>query len=187
MRTFIAIELTEEMREVLARAESHLKYAGADVKWVDKANIHLTIKFLGEITDTKADEVKALLDRIACETKPFDLSLKDIGAFPKIEYPKVLWMGIGNGESESIALAGNIDSALFNIGFPKETRPFAAHLTIGRVRSPKNRAALKEKISSYRLPGIFSQRASAVVFFKSTLTPRGPIYAKLHESVFSGE
>jgi RNA 2',3'-cyclic 3'-phosphodiesterase len=185
MRTFIAIEISEEIKNSLAQAQSHLKYAGADVKWVEPGNIHLTVKFLGEITEEKCAKVKTALDTVAASAKPFELSIKDIGAFPKIEYPRVIWVGLDKGAKESTELAAKVDDALSKLGFQKESRPFAAHLTIGRVRSPKNKEALKEKIQSYTLyPIPYTLLVSSLVLFQSTLTPRGSIYSTLHEAKF---
>ncbi|MDD5495718.1 MAG: RNA 2',3'-cyclic phosphodiesterase [Candidatus Omnitrophica bacterium] len=187
MRAFIAIELSEEIRDSLAQAQAHLKYAGADVKWVEKNNIHLTLKFLGEIDEERGEKVKSILDQIAKDTKPFEITIKDIGAFPKLEFPRVIWAGLDKGADESKTLAKKIDEALSKIGFQKESRPFAAHLTIGRVRTPKNRQALKEKVESFnsQLLTQNSQLITSVILFQSTLTPKGPIYTKLHEAGFS--
>ena len=188
MRTFIAIEISAEIRATLAQAQSHLKYSGADVKWVEPGNIHLTLKFLGEINEEKCAKITAALDSIAKTIAPFEISLKDIGAFPKIDFPRVIWVGLDKGTRESIELAGKIDEALSKIGFAKETRPFAAHLTIGRVRSAKNKEALKEKVE--KLQGqVASSRVQgyvvkSVIIFQSTLTPTGSIYTKLHEAPF---
>lgn len=183
MRAFIAIELSPEIKDSLAQIESHLKYSGADVKWVEKDNIHLTLKFLGEITEEKAEKIKSILDEIAKFTKSFEISMKDIGAFPKIEFPRVIWVGLDKGAAEAGILAEKIDDALSKIGFEKESRPFAAHLTIGRVKSPKNKQALKEKVQSWTPnSGPRTQRISSVILFQSTLTPKGPIYTKLHEA-----
>ncbi len=196
MRTFIAIELSEEIRGTLSQIQSHLKYSGADVKWGEKDNIHLTLKFLGEVSEEKAEKIKSILDEIGSQTKPFEINLKDIGAFPKIDYPRVIWVGLDKGAKESTELAQKIDDALSKIGFQKETRPFAAHLTIGRMRSSKNKEALKEKIESFRVTGNGVRDTlpvtrnpfpvSSVIFFQSKLTPSGPIYTKLHEAKFIG-
>jgi len=186
MRTFIAIELSDEIRSSIDQIQSHLKYSGADVRWVEEKNIHLTLKFLGEITEEKLQQVIAALEIIAEEVKPFEISIKDIGAFPKIDFPRVIWVGLDKGALESAELAKKIDDALSKIGFEKESRPFAAHLTIGRVRSPKNKEALKQKIST--LNSKFStkiQLISSVTLFQSKLTPHGPIYTKLHEAKLS--
>jgi 2'-5' RNA ligase len=182
MRTFIAIELSEEIREALAQIESHLKYSGADVKWVEKDNIHLTLKFLGEVTEEKLQQVKSVLEIIGKEFSSFEISLKDIGAFPKIDYPRVIWVGLDKGAAESKKLAERIDEELSKTGFTKEARPFAAHLTIGRVRSSKNKEMLKEKIKNSQLSTPNSQLIGSITLFKSTLTPKGPIYTKIHEA-----
>jgi RNA 2',3'-cyclic 3'-phosphodiesterase len=185
MRTFIAIEISDEIRDALVQIQSHLKYAGADVKWVEKQNIHLTLKFLGEITDKKCDEVKAALDEAGRTTKQFEIDVKELGVFPKIDYPRVIWVGLNKGVNESKELAAKIEEALSRIGFQKESRPFAAHLTIGRVRSSKNKAVLKEKIESYDLRAAssdLSQPIDSIILFQSTLMPNGPIYTKLHDA-----
>lgn len=186
MRTFIAIELSDDIRKTLAQAQSHLRYAGADVKWVKEENIHLTLKFLGEASEEKCAMVSSILDEIGKSVRPFDISLKNIGAFPKIEFPRVIWVGLDKGAKESTELAAKIDKALSKIGFQEETRPFAAHLTIGRVRSPKNKEALKEKIDGFRISAVGCQPVQSLALFKSTLTPNGPIYSKLHESRLEG-
>ena len=187
MRTFIAIELSEEIKDSLTQIQSHLKYAGADVKWIEKDNIHLTLKFLGEIDDKKCEKVKSALDEIAKSAKSFEISLKDIGAFPKIDFPRVIWVGLDKGAKESTELALKIDKALSKLGLDKETRPFAAHLTLGRVRSSKNKEDLKEKIQSYAKHDLAShtQFISYLILFQSTLTPKGSIYIKLHEAKLS--
>lgn len=186
MRAFIAIDISDEQKAALDRIEAHLKYAGADVKWVKPENIHLTLKFLGEITEEKASQVRASLDQIAAGMKSFQVTIKDIGAFPKIEHPRVVWAGLDKGASETAALAGRIDEALARLGFAREERPFSPHLTIGRVRSPLNKAKLAEKISSASakqdLSAVSPHAVSSVILFKSTLTPHGSIYTKLHES-----
>jgi RNA 2',3'-cyclic 3'-phosphodiesterase len=186
MRTFIAIEFSEEIKDTLSQAEAHLKYSGVDVKWVEKENIHLTIKFLGEVDEKKLEEIKTALDIIGSQTKPFDSTIKDLGVFPKIEYPRVIWAGIDKGALELKALSEKVDTALSKLGFEKEVRPFVAHLTIGRVRSPKNKEKLKEKMAAYKLPEIPPHRIDSILLFQSTLTPKGSIYTKLHEAHLTG-
>ena len=188
MRLFIAIEISDEIREALAQIQSRLKYAGADVKWVEPKNIHLTLKFLGEVKEEKVEEIKSALNETVKGFKPFELSIKDIGAFPKIDFPRVIWAGLDKGTSESKALAEAIDERLSRHGFEKESRPFASHLTIGRVRSPKNKAALKERLLSSNLPltPYHLPLIPYITLYKSTLTPHGSIYTKLHEAKLSG-
>ena len=187
MRAFIAIDVSDEIKEAIAKVEAHLRYAAADVKWVRPETVHLTIKFLGEINEEKAKEAGRILDKIAGKVRPFELGIKDVGAFPGVTSPRVIWVGLGKGAAESTALAGEVDEALSKIGYEKESRPFSPHLTIGRVKSPKNKEKLKEKIVSavgLNLPATKSCEASSVILYQSTLTPQGSIYTKLHEAAF---
>jgi len=189
MRAFIAIEVSDDIRNALGRVISGLKYAGADVKWVKPDAIHLTMKFLGDITDDVCRSVKSALDAIAVSTKPFDLTLKDIGTFSNNAHPRVIWVGLDRGTSEAIDLAERIEESLSKAGLPKSERPFSPHLTIGRVRSPLNVDKLKEKISTLSASGIqregaIPHKVTSVTLFQSTLIPHGPIYTKLHESKF---
>ncbi|MDD5136756.1 MAG: RNA 2',3'-cyclic phosphodiesterase, partial [Candidatus Omnitrophica bacterium] len=107
------------------------------------------------------------------------------GVFPKIDFPRVIWVGLDKGAKESTELAKKIDSSLLRLGFQEETRPFAAHLTIGRVRSPKNKQALIEKITNHKLQITGTQPVPSVILFQSKLTPTGSVYTKLHEAKFS--
>lgn len=184
MRAFIAIELSEDIKDALSQAESRLKYSGADVKWAEKENTHLTIKFLGETSEENCAKVKAALDITAGSFKPFKLKLNDIGVFPKTGLPRVIWAGFDKGDSESSEIARLMDEELSKIGFKPEARPFAAHATIGRVRSPKNIEALKEKLATLEGlgSGVKEQTVDSVSLFQSKLTPTGPIYTKLHEA-----
>ena len=189
MRAFIAIEISEEIKDTLGQIESHLKYAGADVKWVKPEIAHLTLKFLGEIDEKKAGEVRAALDGVARSMRQFEVTLKDIGAFPKIEHPRVIWVGLDKGAGQALALASAVDEALVKTGFAKEERPFSPHITIGRVRSPLNKDKLKEKMASassaFQLSSVPAHKVGSVVLFQSTLTPQGPIYTKIYEPRFT--
>lgn len=184
MRTFIAIDLSEENKTALTKLQDELKQTQADVKWVEPENIHLTLKFLGEVTDEYVGKVKEALDKAAAGFRPFEISLSDIGAFPKLDYPRVIWVGVEKGKKETEELAAKIEEELGKLGFSKEDRPFAAHLTIGRVRTGKNKEILKEKIQNNKgrpqWAAPTSQLISNVILYQSKLTPSGPIYTPLH-------
>jgi len=186
MRVFIAIELSPEIKDSLSTIQSHLKYSGVDVKWVTTDNIHLTLKFLGDITEETCEKIISVLNGIGKSTRPFEIGIKDIGVFPNINYPRVIWVGLGKGAAESKALAQDIADGILKLGFQKEPRPFAPHLTIGRVRSPKNKEALKEKVSTAQIPVTRPCLASSIALFQSTLSSKGPVYTKLHESALAG-
>ena len=181
MRAFIAIELPKEIKEALAKLQELLKKTGADVKWVEPQNIHLTLKFLGEINETQFDKIITALTETAQNFAPFDIRISSLGAFPKIIYPRVIWVGVDKGDNESGKIASWLEE---KIGIPKETRDFSSHITIGRVRSPKNKADLikdMENLKDYfgRINTEF--KVTKISLFKSSLSPKGPTYEILKE------
>jgi 2'-5' RNA ligase len=181
MRTFIAIELPQEIKSALSNIQAELKQAHADVKWVKPENIHLTLKFLGEIDETLVEKICAILEDIARQNTPFNLSLSDLGAFPKLNYPRVIWIGVTN-DQPVVKIAEEIEKEAVEIGLPSESRPFSSHITVGRVRSGLNRGALIEKLNFLKKnfpPSKLEFKVHSLTLFKSTLTPSGPIYEAL--------
>jgi len=182
MRTFIAIELPQEIKSALSNIQAELKQAHADVKWVKPENIHLTLKFLGEIDETLVEKICAILEGIARQNTPFNLSLSDLGAFPKLNYPRVIWIGVTN-DQPVVKIAEEIEKEAVEIGLPSESRPFSSHITVGRVRSGLNRGALIEKLIFLKKnfpPSKLEFKVHSLTLFKSTLTPSGPIYEIIH-------
>lgn len=188
MRTFIAIDLSNETKEKLKLIQAELKRSDADVKWVDPENIHLTLKFLGEITEEQAGRIKETLNKIASNLKPFEITLSGIGAFPKLDYPRVIWVGIEKGKKETEEIAKRTEDELEKLGIEKEERAFTAHLTIGRVRSGRNKDALKDRVNSLNLQPttyhLLPTNVNAIYLYQSTLTPKGPTYTPLHTAAF---
>ncbi|TAN62589.1 RNA 2',3'-cyclic phosphodiesterase [bacterium] len=180
MRTFIAIELGNPIKDALSRLQSELNKSEADVKWVLPENIHLTLKFLGEVKEEEMPEIIQSLKKIAREVNSFRVEINAIGAFPNAKSPRVIWSGIEQGKENLSQLAGLVEDALERLEFPREERKFSAHITIGRVRSPKNRAALSEAMQQLKFDAL-SQTVKSIILFKSSLTPKGPIYEKLDE------
>jgi len=182
MRTFIAIALPQEMRDYLACIQAELKKCQADVKWVQPENIHLTLKFLGERDEKKIEKIKEILEETAREKACFSLRLCNIGAFPKIDFPRIIWAGIDAGEKETEALALELEERIAKIGIPKEDKPFSSHITIARIKSPANREGLVQGLK--KIPQIQGKefRVEKITLYKSTLTPKGPIYEVLKEA-----
>ena len=185
MRTFIAIELPEEIKDALYHLQEKLKKSQADVKWVVPQNIHLTLKFLGEIKDGQFDEIASILEGVAEEKNTFTIRLSSIGAFPKINFPRVIWVGIDKGDNETEEIARMLQERLKQIGIPEEERPFSSHITVGRVRSALNKQRLAECLLDLQnKDGFLNQefQVEKITIFKSTLTPKGPIYEVLKEA-----
>jgi 2'-5' RNA ligase len=184
MRAFIAIELPKEIRNVLSGFQDELMKTRAQVKWVKPENIHLTLKFLGEIEQGKVLEIHSVLNGIAQENPPFRVCLSSLGAFPKLQYPRIIWIGV-NDAQPVIEIAKDLDKQLIKIGLPAESRPFSTHITLGRVRSGLNRKALVERLESLNKnlsPASPEFKVFNLTLFKSTLTPRGPIYEVISSS-----
>ena len=183
IRSFIALEISDEAREELARIEDKLKEAGADVKWIRPESIHLTLKFLGYITEEKVASITKRLGRIASGASPFDAVLSEIGVFPKWRYARVLWIGIEEGKEKVKALAGMVEEAMEEEGFEKEKRSFKSHITIGRIRTSKKLEKLEKEAGKIKVNPAVSH-ITKVVLFKSDLTPRGAIYTPLATADF---
>ncbi len=182
MRAFIAIELSSEIKEELARLQAKLKASNADVKWAKPEAMHLTLKFLGNVTQEKIEEIKKTLDNVASRHQPFEISLFKVGGFPKVETLRVIWVGIDKGCSQTESIAKELEEELSHIGFEKEERPFTAHLTLGRIRTPKRRGNLVSAIKSLDFSPTSSCTINKLTLFQSTLAPQGPIYTPLHQS-----
>lgn len=185
IRAFIAVELPEELRREVAAFEAELKRAGADVKWVEAANLHLTLKFLGNVTEEQIASLKEPLAQACRPLSRFTLTLEGIGAFPKTTYPRVLWVGVNEGKERLIELAQQVEEACSKLGFAAEERPFAAHLTIGRVRSQEGIGRLVRQLQLAEFRGKTMTPVSRVTLFQSTLGSGGPAYAPLAEVPFA--
>lgn len=182
MRVFIAIELPDKIKNSLENLQEQLKKTEADVKWVTPKNIHLTLKFLGEVDDEKLERISKAIEEAAQENQSYKIHIHSLGAFPKIDYLKVLWVGAEEGDAETKKIAKNLEEKIMKIGIPKEGRPFSSHITIGRIRSTLNRERLVKELKN--LQETFGKEnlefcASKITLFKSTLTPKGPIYEVL--------
>lgn len=182
MRTFIAIELPEEIKAYLAKIQNDLRKIGADVKWVEPENLHLTLKFLGERDDKKIKQISELLKEISKDTTSYKIRISSLGAFPKTEAPRVIWVGISEGDNQTKAIAKRLEEEIAHLGIPKEDRPLSSHITLGRTHSGLHVDKLSNELNN--LAGkIISQEFSVtkITLFKSTLTAKGPIYEALKE------
>ncbi|MCM8781418.1 MAG: RNA 2',3'-cyclic phosphodiesterase [Candidatus Omnitrophica bacterium] len=185
MRLFIAVELPEEIKDFLANLQMILKKTGADVKWVEAKNIHLTLKFLGEVDEEKIDKVIRILEETARDKDRFYIHLNSCGAFPNLKFPRVIWVGIDKGNVETTQIAISLEEKLAKLGIPKEKRPFSSHITLGRVKSGLNRQRLNEELTRIEKNLSFptqEYQIKKIALFKSTLTPNGPIYEVIKEA-----
>ena len=185
MRAFIAIELNSAIKDELTKVQSELKSSGADLKRVDPKAMHLTLKFLGEVSDDKIEEVKDILNRVSSQHSKFELSLFKLGGFPTLKVPRVIWVGLDKGCSQAEAIAGELEEALTQIGFAKEKKSFSAHLTLGRVRSNKGKQKLLKMIDALVFKPSASSTVDKITLFQSKLTTQGAIHTPLHQASFN--
>ncbi|MCK5179147.1 MAG: RNA 2',3'-cyclic phosphodiesterase [Candidatus Omnitrophica bacterium] len=185
IRTFIAIPLDPKIRQTIAQAQNHLRELDCNIKWVNPENIHLTLKFLGEVKLKKIDAVKQSLEDLLGSVKPLPIELTQLGAFPDVKRPRIIWVGLNDDTKAISQLVSALEETLEKIGFKKEGRPFSPHITIGRIQSLKNLNLLSPEISGYSLPPDLRQTISHITLYKSTLTSDGPIYDALKISHFS--
>ncbi len=176
IRAFVCFEIPQELREALGVVISAAKGAGERVSWVRPENIHLTVKFLGEMPRTELAEVSALLREIAGATPRFSISIDRLGAFPNQRRPRVLWAGCSTTPPVARNLAARIDKGMVAFGVAAENRPFRPHLTLGRVKQGGEKtmqALLQQPFCSYELP------CETLVLMRSDLRPGGPVYTPI--------
>ena len=177
MRAFIAIDVNESVRDSLVRAQDYIGSKEAKIKFVERENLHITLKFLGEITEEQAEENKNILKKIAEKYKKHEVKVKGIGVFPNPNFIRVIWAGIENDEIIR-EMAREIEDELAKLGFKKEGN-FVAHITLGRVKFVKDKLGLTMKLKELANEDFGSFVVDAIELKKSTLTPKGPIYETL--------
>ncbi|OGS47066.1 MAG: 2'-5' RNA ligase [Elusimicrobia bacterium RIFOXYD2_FULL_34_15] len=180
MRLFVAVNISEDSKEKIFNIQTEFKRSSADVKWVEKENLHLTLKFLGEVAEDKLDSVKERIKQSFSGIKRFEICFEYTGAFPTEKFPKVLWIGISKGTVELKDISQKLENSLEELGFEKEKREFSAHLTIGRFRSNFGKEKLFDRIKKKQIEKI-TENIKSVFLMKSTLTPKGPIYNVIEE------
>jgi 2'-5' RNA ligase len=181
MRAFIGIALPDAVRSSLASLQRQLGESGADVKWVEPDNLHVTLKFLEEVTEEQRRIVEELLTRVADQERSFALGLREVGAFPSVRAPRVIWVGLEEGRESVVRIAERIEQACQTHGLRREERPFSAHVTLGRVRSPKRRDHLAQRLQSTLWQSPTSFQVTAITLYRSDLSSSGPRYTVLAE------
>jgi 2'-5' RNA ligase len=175
MRLFIAIDIPSDLKEKLSRLIAKLKKCDLDAKWVNSANIHMTLKFLGEVDKEQLNEVKNIITATSAKFSKLELSINGLGFFPNENSPRVFFVST---DKEEILknIAEELENRLESLGFAKEGR-FKSHLTLARFRSKKNIDCLKNEIKDISMEGKIT--VEEITLFKSTLNAQGPIYEKI--------
>jgi len=179
MRAFLAVEIDFRLINKILKVQETLKTADAQVKFVEGENLHFTLKFFGDIKQEQVQQIGNLTENRLENQKSFQMYIKGTGVFPTMERPRVVWLGVEDPEEFS-QLQQRLDEDWVRMGFRKE-RSYMPHLTIGRVKGPRNREALIRKIKELELVEIGPLSVDKLVLKKSELTPVGPIYTDIQE------
>jgi 2'-5' RNA ligase len=189
LRSFIAIELPGDLQieisQIIGRLQN--KAGKSCVRWVSVENIHLTLKFLGDITSSAIADIQELIKSEATNQLTFNVEIGGSGAFPNIKRPRIIWLGV-NSPPELASLQSGIVIALSKLGYPIEERPFSPHLTLGRVRenaSTAELAAITSALNDVRIGILGKVSVDKIHLFKSDLQPGGSVYTKLYSAQLS--
>ncbi len=178
VRSFVAVDVPQEIKMELDGLIARLREAAPDIRWVRATNLHLTLRFLGEISRDSIGGLTAELEKGLKDFGSFEISLADIGGFPNLKRARVIWVGSGQGSERLYELAPLVEKSCRACGFGAADKTFSSHLTVGRVKFPKGHERLISLLDSlqYESP-LFS--VEEVVVFKSDLMPAGPRYTRL--------
>ncbi len=179
MRLFIAIELPEAIKTEIARVQERLRKGGATASWTRPEGIHLTLKFLGEVEESKAAGIFAALEAGCRGTAPVRIGIAGAGAFPNLKAPRVLWLGVRGDVDRLAALHAAVEDAVERLGFDRETRKFSPHLTLARIKFPKPRDNWAAVIGSIEQADLGGFTADHVSLMKSELRRDGAVYTEI--------
>lgn len=182
MRLFVAINLPEGERQRIYEAAAPLRDAGMPFRWIPESNFHLTLKFLGEVRQETIPAIKKVLDKVTGSTRAFELDLSGFGAFPTIRRPRVMWLGVDPSPALR-CLKQDLEWALADLGFDRETRAFHPHITLGRAEAEEGAGSFRGldelaagMVYAGEVPG------DRVQLMRSHLSKNGARYSTLHES-----
>ena len=182
MRVFIAADIGQKVRQALGKLQSELQrrtgLTGGEVKWVDPNNIHLTLKFLGHASDKQIIDVCQATELVAGRQSSFELEITSVGCFGG-KTPRVLWVGTGTGSNDLKDLQSALEAQLQQVGWEREKRDFAAHLTLCRIKKPGTAKRLASEAKHLANRKVGSIWVDTITVYNSDLRPSGPIYTAL--------
>lgn len=185
IRSFVALELSDEVREHLVVLLHRLQRTNATVKWVEPENLHLTLKFLGEVPEERIELVSETLKAVAQATEPFPFTVRGVGGFPDLRRPRVLWVGV-EAVQPLMRLQQLVEKAMERLGFAPEERAYHPHITIGRVKAMVGMEKVREILGEYVNVKFGEVFASHLTLFRSDLSREGPTYTPLAKLNFAG-
>jgi RNA 2',3'-cyclic 3'-phosphodiesterase len=186
VRAFVAVRMNEQVEESVAEAIDELKHPGDGVRWVPRANLHITLKFLGAAVDShRLQRLTAGLHQLARKTAPFEVAAAGVGGFPNLEHPHAIWVGLHSVEAGSLAaLAARLETVGAEYGFEREKRRWSGHLTIGRVGDRPLAGQTRDALHAARERQFGVSRIESITLYRSHLGPAGASYEALATFLF---
>jgi 2'-5' RNA ligase len=180
MRAFLGISIPEDIKQKILAVQK--KFSDFDIKFVEPENLHFNLKFFRDIDNENVEKLRQILGEIVKKYEPFEIEIKGLGVFPNKNYIRVVWIGVKEGCNTLVSLADEIQNSIESLGFLKEEK-FVPHLTLGRVRTARNKENLKRLVEELQDIEIGKMKVNEIKFFQSKLSPTGPVY----EEVFNAK
>jgi len=186
VRAFVAVRMNDQVEDSIARMIDELKHPHDGVRWVPRANLHITLKFLGPAVDShRLQQLAAGLHQLARKTAPFEVAATGVGGFPNLEHPRTIWVGLHNVESGALAaLASRLETVAAEYGFEREKRRWSGHLTIGRVHGDSIADKTRDALSAVQQRTFGVSRIESLTLYRSNLGPEGASYEALATFLF---
>jgi len=186
VRAFVAVRMNEQVEESVAETIDELKHPRDGIRWVPRANLHITLKFLGPAVDShRLERLTAGLHQLATKTAPFEVAAAGVGAFPDLEHPRTIWVGLHSVESGVLAaLAARLETVASDYGFEREKRRWSGHLTIGRVGGKPISDKPRQALHAARDREFGVSRIESITLYRSHLGPDGSSYEALATFLF---
>jgi 2'-5' RNA ligase len=184
IRTFLAIDLDEPIRRELVAAAGQFPQGDSKVRWVAPENLHVTVKFLGEVADEAAGEVCRAAAEVAGRVEPFDFDVRGLRCVPPGRKMRMIWAGVHEPGGRMAAMFEQLEAALQLLGFPPERRQFQPHITLARITFTRNAAGMQGVADQLAEAHFGSRLADGLVVYQSQLTPGGPIYTPMARAAF---
>jgi 2'-5' RNA ligase len=176
MRAFLGISIPDELKHKILDVQR--KFSDFDIKFVEPENLHFNLKFFKEIDNDNIEKLRLILEEIVKKYEPFEIEIKGLGVFPNKNYIRVVWIGVKEGCNTLVSLADEIQNSIESLGFLKEGK-FVPHLTLGRVRTARNKENLKGYVEELQDVEIGKMKVDEIKLFQSKLSPNGPVYEEV--------
>jgi len=188
MRVFLAVEVPPPIIKNIQKIQDILRrQVHGVIRWVRPEGVHLTLKFFGEVSSEEAGKIITAAAERTVTVPPFELEARGLGVFPDVNRPRVIWLGIAGEVGPLLLLQRELEETFGRLGFPKEERPFRAHLTLGRIKVPRGVPGLAGALEAAAASRAGSFRVEEAALFRSELTPGGAIYTRLASFPLRGQ